>query len=293
MQDQIGEEGFSYHLAAIDWCLSGENNLLIPRLIRVCQIAVKQTDGDPMRISPKYSVLFLPLALIAALALMTPMMANAQGALSKNDALVRTLTLSATGSIDTKPDVASISTGIETEAVKAGEALDDNNEVMARMMKSLKEAGLESRDIATTQFSVQPRYKHFKNGRAAKVIGYRVTNSLRITVRNLEGLGSILDRLVTFGSNRIGGIEFGLSDPNKALDKARVEAMREALDKATLYAKAANVVLGPITSISERTSRSPMSRVSYGKPRAMASVPIAPGQHRTSVTVNVKWALAE
>ena len=168
---------------------------------------------------------------------------------------LRRLTLSAMGSVNTKPDMATINTGIETEAVSAGDALEDNSDIMARMLKSLKAAGLANRDIATTQFSVQPRYQRFKNGRPAKVIGYRVTNSVRITVRELDDLGSILDRLVTIGSNRMNGIQFGLSEPGNTLDEARKDAMRKVLDKASLYANAANVTLGSILSISEQASR--------------------------------------
>ncbi len=235
----------------------------------------------------------LPLAALFLLItpLSTPVSAQTPGIIGNGPA--RTLTLSATGSVDTKPDMASINTGIETEAVRARDALDDNNEIMARMMKSLKDAGLEDRDIATTHFNIAPRYQHFKNGRAAKIVGYRVTSSLRITVRNLDNTGRILDRLVTLGSNRISGIRFGLSHPDRERDKARLLAMRKVLDRADLYARAAHVRLGPITSISEQTTRTPPRAVSFRTARALSAVPLAPGQQKTSVTVHVTWALAE
>ena len=241
----------------------------------------------------KPSLAALTLVLIASVFLATPQIVKAQSTSSEKAKLVRTLSLSAVGAVNTKPDMASISTGIETGAVQARDALDDNSEIMARMMKSLKEAGLEDRDNTTTQFNIQPRYQHFKNGRPAKVIGYRVTNSLRITTRNLDELGPILDRLVTLGSNRISGIQFGLNDRDTSLDQARKEAMRQVLDKAELYARAANVTLGQITSIHEQTSNVSPRALSYRKKRSMAAVPIAPGQHTSRVTVHVKWALVE
>lgn len=246
-----------------------------------------------MTLFPSLKNTALPLGILAVVLMASPLALKAETGDSATAQLKRTLTLSAVGSIDTKPDMASISTGIETEAVKARDALDDNNDIMAKMMKSLKEGGLEDQDIATTQFSVQPRYRHFKNGRPAKVIGYRVTNSLRITARNLNDLGSILDRLVTLGSNRISGIQFGIRNPDKTLDEARKEAMKKAISKALLYARAADVTLGPIVSISEQTSRFSPRPMAYAAKRAMASVPIAPGQHTTKVTVHVKWALVD
>jgi uncharacterized protein YggE len=242
---------------------------------------------------PSFRSLFLSLALVATM-LLTSALFLSSGARAAQDAkLTRTLTLSATGTINSKPDMATITTGIETEAVKARDALDDNTDIMALMMKSLKNRGLDDRDIVTTQFSVQPRFQHFKTGRASKVIGYRVTNALRITIRDLVELGSILDRLVTLGSNHMDGIEFGLKNPDKALNEARKEAMLNAIDKAELYARAAGINLGPITSISEQTNRFAPPPMAFRAKRAMASVPIAPGQHTTSVTVHVKWALVD
>ena len=245
---------------------------------------------------PLQSRSMMAIAVMAAIALLIvgqPLPLHAHDEDNNGARLARTLTLSAIGSINSQPDMASISTGVMSEAVKARDALDDNNEAMARMMKSLKAAGLESRDIATSQFSVQPRYQHFKNGRAAKIIGYRVSNSVRITVRNLDKLGAILDRVVTVGSNRISGIAFGLQDPDKTLDDARKEAMRAVLDKAALYAKAADVRLGAILSISEQANQNFPRPIAMRAMRAKSSVPIAPGQHTTKVTVHVKWTLSE
>ncbi len=240
---------------------------------------------------PRPIVLIALMAAITLLVLGSPMPLHAHDGNGDGAIATRTLTLSATGSINSQPDMASISTGVLSEAVKARDALDDNNDAMARMMKSLKAAGLESRDIATSQFSVQPRYQHFKNGRAARIIGYRVSNSVRITVRNLDRLGTILDRVVTVGSNRISGIQFGLSNPDKTLDDARKDAMRAVLDKAALYAKAANVGLGEILSISEQANQNFPRPMAMRSMRVKSSVPIAPGQHTTKVTVHVKWAL--
>jgi uncharacterized protein YggE len=237
-------------------------------------------------------VLFLGMVSVLFLANTVTVQAQAQNSAKGKPA--RTLTLSATGSVDTRPDMVGISTGIVTEAVKAREALDDSNEVVSQMLKSLKARGIDEKDIATTQFSVQPRYQQYKNGRTPRIIGYRVVNSVNVTVRKLDELGPTLDRLVTFGSNRIGQIRFALSDPDKAADEARQEAMRKVLAKAELYAQAAGVRLGPITSIREQTSQVMPRPTAFRSSRmAKSSVPIAPGQHKTNITVHVSWSLIE
>ncbi|MCF6198874.1 MAG: SIMPL domain-containing protein [Hyphomicrobiaceae bacterium] len=253
-----------------------------------------------MPFSPKLKSSRLSIALITMLTLSSCLVLTTSAQAIQENQAARTMSLSATGTIDSKPDMATLSTGIETVAVSARDALDDNNEVMARMMKSLKNAGLEERDIVTTQFLVQPRYEQIRRRKKVQgpqiplIIGYTVRNNLQITVRDLDNLGRIMDRLVTLGSNRFGGISFGLSDPDKALDEARAEAMRKVIDKAELYARAAGVRLGAISSISEQSRLSAPRRMAYRAKRSMAmSVPIAAGEHKTSVSVHVSWALEE
>ncbi len=253
-----------------------------------------------MRFLPKPALSPLSFARITIAALACTFMLTPFAQAGETDRPARTMTLSATGTINSKPDMATLSTGVETVAVRARDALDDNSESMERMMKSLRTAGLEDRDIATTQFSVQPRYEHIRRRNKAqspqvpRIIGYTVRNNLNITVRNLDNLGRIIDRLVTLGSNRFGGISFGLSEPDKALNEARREAMRNVMDKARLYARAAGVRLGAITSISEQARRHAPRPMAYRAKRSMAmAVPIAAGEHKTSVTVHVTWALEE
>lgn len=243
--------------------------------------------------------LFAHSTLILALSIALTLPLTAQPA-QAGEGKQRTMKLFATGTIKSKPDMASISTGIETVAVKARSALDDNNEIMERMMKELHASGINEEDIATSNFSIRPRYERIgissrSDGRSGpKIIGYTVNNSLRVTVRDLSRLGAILDRLVSLGSNRFSGISFGLSDPDRALDKARKQAMEKVIHKAKLYAKAAGVTLGSIISINEQSGQlAPPPGVFRQKTTMAAAVPIAPGQHKTFVTVHVTWSLTE
>ena len=104
--------------------------------------------------------------------------------------------------------------------------------------------------------------------------------------------GAVLDKVVTLGSNRIGGISFGLSDPEAAEAQARKRAMADAIAKAKLYAEAAGIKLGKIVTIRESV-RGDSPRPVYAR-AAMESapkVPIAAGQTAVRITVNVDWAL--
>src|SRR6185312_9060549 len=83
------------------------------------------------------------------------------------------------------------------------------------------------------------------------VIGYRVTNQVRISLHDIKKLGAMLDKMVSLGANQIDSIEFGVEEPEALKDEARKLAVQNVTADAKLYADAAGVGLGPILSISE------------------------------------------
>jgi uncharacterized protein YggE len=164
----------------------------------------------------------------------------------------RTLSLAASGLVKTTPDKVDITTGVTSQAPTAKEALAKNSAAMAKVIDELKAQGIDRKDIQTTNFSVQPLYEERKEGRAPAIIGYQVTNSVRITVHDVGKLGQILDQVVSLGANEIGSIDFGVAEPEAMKDEARKLAVEKAIANAKLYAAAAGVSLGKILTIEEQ-----------------------------------------
>ena len=236
---------------------------------------------------PRISVLFAFAILAMAPATMTE--SAYAGAADK-----RTLSLSATGSVNVRPDTAHITVGVVSEADNARAALDDNNKAMSEVIDALKDKDIASRDIQTTSFNVHPRYKHFKDGQPSVISGYRVVNSVRITVRDISRLGEVLDKVVSFGSNQIGGIGFSVSETDKLMDEARTRAIDAARQRAELYAKAAGTAVGEVLQIEEVTSDAgPEPRFRTLAAKSEAEVPIEAGETEISVRVRVVWALSD
>jgi len=177
--------------------------------------------------SPKYS---LALLFLIASATLQPL-----PALAHDEPQKRTISLVATGAVKTTPDKVDISTGVTSEAKSAREALDQNTEAMAKVVEALKGEGIEPKDIQTTNFSVSPVYEQRKEGTAPFIVGYRVTNAVRITVRDTKKLGAILDKVVSLGANQVDSIEFGVDDPEALKDEARKLALKNVTDKPVRY----------------------------------------------------------
>lgn len=207
----------------------------------------------------------------------------------------RTISVSGLGTVTAEPDIASISTGVVSEAETAKEAMAKNSAVMSAMIDALKASGLDAKDIQTTNLSVQPRYQSSRDGRPPSINGYTVHNQARIIVRDIKRLGDILDQAIRLGSNQISGISFEVSRADDLRDEARKLAMANAQRKAKLYAEAAGASLGQPLSIEEPGSF-PIFRPMAGMARAAlagdgAAPPVEAGSLKLEAHVNVTFAI--
>ena len=151
-----------------------------------------------------------------------------------------TISISGRGEVTAAPDTAFITSGVTTQGATAREALDANNTAMNELLDTLKAAGIEARDIQTSGFSVNPNYVYTDvrdaNGYTLppKISGYQVLNTVTVRVRDLPGLGAVLDKAVMVGANTINGISFSVADPSALYDEARKAAFADARKKAEL-----------------------------------------------------------
>jgi uncharacterized protein len=207
----------------------------------------------------------------------------------------RTISLSASGTVKTTPDMVEIATGVTSEAPSARAALDQNTEAMTKVVEALKGEGIEPKDIQTANFSVGPIYEQRPydrpDGKPPAVVGYRVTNQVRITLHDTGKLGAILDKVVSLGANQIDSIEFGVSEPEALKDEARKLALKNVTDNAKLYAQAAGVTLGPILTITEEESSYQPRYLPSAATMEAKAVPIEAGTAAVEVRVRVSWEI--
>lgn len=212
---------------------------------------------------------------------------------SAADELERTVSTSGTGEIKAKPTLVHITLGVVSEAATAREALDQNTEAMNRVIEELSANDIAKRDIQTVGFSISPRHQSFQRGEPPKIVGYIVQNRVHITIRKVSSLGTVLDKVVTIGSNQIDNIQFSVDQPDALLDEARTQAFRDAKRKAEIYAKASGVRLGEVVSIQEGTRTAPQVRIANRSASfsGAESVPIEAGQQTLRIQVHVTWEL--
>lgn len=200
--------------------------------------------------------------------------------------------VSGTGKVRLKPNIATASIGVDITAGNLAEATNQANAKMNAIIEKLKGLGIAEKDIQTTSYSIQPITQQPRPGVTPAITGYRVNNQLSITIRKIDDTGKVLDAVVAAGANNIYGISFGVDDPKPYQEQARVAAIKAAQDKATQLAKAANVTLGKVVSISEGSVMP--QQVFRAVPMAVsaeASVPVETGELEINVSVEMRFAI--
>lgn len=156
------------------------------------------------------------------------------------------------GTVSGEPDIAVISLGVEALRDSVSEARSDAAGALAAIVEELREAGVAEDDIRTARFSISPRYQYVRDGEQ-ELLGFLVTNTLSVTLRDLNATGDIVDRAATAGGDltRVQSVSFRIEDMSALEEEARVLAIQDAIAKADLYAEQLEVVRGPLVSISE------------------------------------------
>jgi len=208
--------------------------------------------------------------------------------------ITRTLTVTGNGTVYLTPDIAYIYIGVNTDDTDIAQAVSKNNAQAQALVNALKNAGVATTDIQTSNFSVYSNQKTTDpmTGLAAGYI-YSVDNTVYVTVRDLSKLGALLNAAVGAGANNINSITFDVADKTAAQAQARQKAMDNAAALAGELAQTAKVSLGAIQTISysDNTYSPYYSMGGGGASAPNASVPIQAGQMQVSVSVSVSYAI--
>lgn len=233
-------------------------------------------------------------ALIAAGVAVLAVSAVPAAAQTDGDAAFRatTFNLSAAGETAIAPDMATITLGVQTEGASAAAALSANGAAMNKVMAALKKAGVAERDIQTSNLNVNPQYVYEQN-QPPRLTGYQASNQVTILARDLSKLGQTVDAAASAGANTVSGISFGLQNPQKAEDEARVKAVEALKAKSDLYARATGYKVVRLVSLNEAggytPSPQPVPMFAMAKREMADSTAISGGELKVRIEVSATY----
>lgn len=197
------------------------------------------------RISMIVLVLCLVLMVVGCASKAPTVSVNSEGELKTSQIIV-----AGESTITVEPDIAWITVGVETYAKEAEAAQQANAENMNQLLSELSKAGIEEKDIQTIDYNIWPDYNYGSNDQPT-IMGYRVSNNVKVTVREVESVGTLLGSLSEVGMNRSYGIQFGIADEASVYQDALAQAVKNAEKKATIVADSANVAITGLLQVVE------------------------------------------
>ncbi len=207
----------------------------------------------------------------------------------------RTVSVTGEATVHATPDIVTIDLGVQTQDPDVVKAVSDNNRAGQAIVDAAKSAGVAEADIQTTNFSVYsqpPRVD--QTGAAVGGPIYFVNNTFRITIRQADKLGAMLQSAVTAGANQINGISYSIADPSGPQDQARVNALADARARAEQLAKNAGATLGApilISATAYSPGPGPVPAMAAGVGGGSTNVPVSIGSLDIQAQVTVTYTL--
>lgn len=201
-----------------------------------------------------------------------------------------TITVSARGETRVTPDRAIVRVGVQTRAATAAAAGRENARLAQRVIAAIKALGIGAEQISTVNYSVYPEHRQSPN-REAEIVGYNVSNTVVVDVRQIDQVGPVVDAALANGANMITGLNFYASNTDEARRTALASAVSRAKAEAEVIARAAGGTLGGLAEASVGSYMIPRQyevtalRVAGAPP----PTPMEPGTETLAVDVSTRW----
>jgi uncharacterized protein YggE len=201
----------------------------------------------------------------------------------------RQVTVVGSGHVQGVPDTLTADVGIEFTARDVTGAMDQTNSRQQSVIDALANAGVDRKDISTTDVSLQPQF----DNAGGTITGYRAANSIRVKIHPAGTASRLLAVIVGTGGDatRINSVSYSIADDSQLVKDARAHAFADAKDRAAQYAQLSGLGLGKILSVSEASGGASPTGMPAPRSGMQASVPLEPGQQTVSFSVTAVWEL--
>lgn len=212
-------------------------------------------------------------------------------AMAQGNTITPQVNVNGEGSVKIKPDYAIISIGSEIKELDSAKAKKQNDDIIAKMIQVIKKAQIQEKDYQTDRINLYKTREYQE-----KKDYFVASQSINITLRNLEQYEKLMSDLMDAGANSIQGVEFKSTKTETVASEIRAKAVLNAKKKAEDYAGALNQNIGKALIISDQSMVN-NPRVYMMKSNAMSAdaagmeQTLAVGEIEISTNVNVVFEL--
>jgi hypothetical protein len=249
----------------------------------------------------------------------------------------RSFSVSGEGKAIAIPDVAEFQFTVVTEGGTDLASLQSKNTDAAnKAIAFVKSKGVADKDIETQYYNVDPRYQTYacnnvvlppvyngatvsggSSGSAAggaviapvapsvqpcppaSIVGYTVTQSVDVKIRDFTKIGDIMSGVVTSGANQVGQLSFTLDDPSTVQNQAEADAIVKAKVQAQAIATAGGFRIGRLLNVQTGggmpypvyAEAAGMGEINSLATKAAPAPTIQPGSQEVDMTVTLQYEI--
>lgn len=170
----------------------------------------------------------------------------------------KTITVNGEGEALAVPDIATFTFSV----TERGDTTEDAQRLATSKINSaidfLKSEGVDDKDIKTQNYNVYPQYNYNRicneiqcDPSTPEIVGYEVSQSVSVKVREQEDAGRFLTELGSIGISNVSGLQFTIDDDSVLYEEAREKAIVDAKEKAKRLAQTLGVKLKGVVSFGE------------------------------------------
>lgn len=210
-----------------------------------------------------------------------------------------TITVQGDGQATLTPDVARISFTVQNTAVAVPEAQAATDKQANAAIAFVKTQGVADKDVKTLSYNISPQYSYPNPcspgtlcpiSGTPKITGYKVSETIQVTMRDLAAVGAMLGGLGNLGVQNVNGPAFALDDSTAGYDAARADAITKAETQAKLLENQLGIHLGKIVNFSESSGGYPypmygVAASADSRAAATPSVPVGENTYNASVSI--------
>ena len=217
-----------------------------------------------------------------------------------------TIYISGHGEILAVPDIATFTFSVVSEKATVAEAQADATKKINAVSDYLEVAGIDKKDIQTSDYSIYPKYEYQQIVCIAypcppdrqNLKGYEVRQTTTIKVRDTAKAGELLAGVGGKGATEVSSLTFTFDNPDAVQAQARDKAIADAKQKAQALAKELGVQLVRVVSFNENNYGGlmyPTQKEAFGMGGSdampVAAPEISTGQNKVTSDVSITYEI--
>ncbi len=209
-----------------------------------------------------------------------------------------TITMTATGEIESIPDVAEVFLNVKSRGADEATALTNLGANIDRIIGVLDDLDINDEDMRTDSINIYPVYNQRDR---SEIEAYEGTSRVIFKTFDLTNITELMSGVMSGSDNLFSNITYSSTEKASLEDQARTNAFNKAFHKAELYAELSGNALGQICTITEGHVQVMPRRMDMMRQETMGissapmnvSIPIRPGKIKTTAQVTLVYSLQD